>query len=246
MALIVKGRLFSKENSVICIPIVDTSYEDIIESARTIAANGIEMAEWRADFFSELMDTDRLADILLALKSIFSRTIFLVTLRSSNQGGNLSISTEELQRFLLFIGQSRCPDLIDVEYFSHVNPQALIRKIQGNGVNVIASYHDKGSPASDVCFRLLETIYSSDPDIIKLSVTPKSSDDVFELGRGVTLFNREHHSTLAITGMGKYSKMTRVFPEEFCSSINFSYMEKPSCQGQIKVDKFKKIRDLLT
>lgn len=153
---------------------------------------------------------------------------------------------EEIQRLLLFIGQSRCPDLIDIEYFSHVNPKELIKKIQGNGVNVIASHHDKQAPSGEVCFKLLETIHSSDPDIIKLSVIPKGPEDMFELGRGAALFSRKYNDILAVMGMGRSGKMTRIFPEEFFSSICFSYMEKPSCRGQIEVEKLEKIRDLLT
>ena len=54
----------------ICIPIVDENTEEIIETVRKIKLSGADLVEWRADFFKDIEDFDKLRQVLEILREI--------------------------------------------------------------------------------------------------------------------------------------------------------------------------------
>lgn len=241
MPLIIKGKIIDKSSPKICVPIVERSYEDIIAMATRLTVMGTEMVEWRADFFEDLFDKEKLKKLLGALRSMFKDIIFLVTVRSIGEGGRVSMEEEDKRELLTDIARTRCPDLMDVEYFQYTRPDTLIKDIQGMGVSVITSHHDfKKTPKKSVCLRLLEQMETADADIIKLCTMPQNSGDVFELGSASNeFFEKNPGVNLIIISMGNPGVITRIAPGAFNSSVSFGSVDKTSAPGQVEYNRLK-------
>lgn len=246
MPLIIKGKLLDKTSPVICVPIVDSNHDDIIDSASRIAGRRVDMVEWRADFYEDLFDKEELLRTLTALKGILSDTIFLTTVRTGAEGGEVDLAEEEMMDLLTTIAGSRCPDLMDVEYFQYANPKGIISEIQSRGIGVIASHHDfEKTTSKAVNLRLLEEMEKADPDIVKLCMMPTSPGDVFEMGAAAAEFNDKNPSVpLIVVSMGKMGVISRIAPSSFASSVTFGTIEKASAPGQIEFDKLKEILEI--
>lgn len=243
MSLIIKGKIIDENNPKICVPIVERTYDDIIAKATELTVKRVEMVEWRADFFEGLFCKEEMSKLLLALKSMFKDTIFLVTVRSVSEGGQVSMDEDEMEELLLSIASSRCPDLLDVEYFTYTKPNELIKNIQTKGISVIASHHDfKKTPNKNVCLRLLEQMESADADIIKLCAMPENTKDVFELGRaaGEFIMTRPGFPMIVIA-MGNPGVLSRIAPGAFGSCVTFGSVDKSSAPGQVEFEKLKEM-----
>lgn len=243
MPLIIKGKIIDKSSPKICVPIVDRTYEDIIARATALTVKRVEMVEWRADFFEGLFDKEELTKLLGALKSMFKDTIFLVTVRSQREGGEISLDEEEMRELLMNIASTRCPDLMDMEYFTYQNPRDVIKDIQSKGIGVIASHHDfSKTPKKSVCLRLLEEMESADPDLVKLCTMPENQGDVFELGSAANEFYMANPgSDLIIISMGNPGVITRICPGAYHSSVTFGSVDKTSAPGQVEYDRLKEL-----
>lgn len=243
MSLIIKGKIIDENNPRICIPIVERSYEDIIARATALTVKRVEMVEWRADFFEDLFNKDELTKLLGALRSMFKDTIFLVTVRTVEEGGQVAMDEDDRKSLLMDIASTRCPDLMDVEYFTYTRPEEIIKDIQSKGIGVIASHHNfNKTPKKSVCLRLLEQMESADPDAIKLCTMPLRSGDVFNLGGAADEFISERPGQpMIIIAMGNHGVITRIAPGAFGSCVTFGSVDKASAPGQVEYDKLKEL-----
>lgn len=243
MPLVIKGKLIDKTSPVICVPIVEKNYDDIIAAATKLASKNIDMVEWRADYFDALLDEEERNKILSALKSILRSNIFLVTVRTKKEGGEAILEQDEMEKLLLSIARTRCADAIDVEYFTYANPQPLIATIQSGGALVIASHHDfEKTPSKNVCYRFLEEMGKADPDIVKLCVMPNDNSDVFELGLAGAEFNSKYPQIpTVIISMKDIGVITRIVPGAFSSCISFGAVGKTSAPGQVEYNSLKEL-----
>lgn len=238
MPLVIKGRLIDKSTPTVCVPIVDSAYEDIMGTARRLVIKDVAMVEWRADHFDGLTDPDRLLSALQGLKAILSDRIFLVTVRTVREGGKADLSEQEMEELLCDIAGSRCPDIVDVEYFTYSNPAGLIEKIQQTGTAVIASHHDfDKTPTQGVMVRIMEEMQKADPDIIKLCVMPKRPEDVMALLGAVGEFERSNPGLVLMPiSMGKLGVITRIAAQVFGGAITFAAFDQASAPGQIRYE----------
>lgn len=239
MPLIVKGKLIDKSSPVVCVPIVESRHEDIMDAARRLVVKNVDMVEWRADHFEGLLDADALHTALEGLKQILGDTVFLVTVRTVAEGGNADLSEQDMRELLLDIASCRCADIMDVEYFTYTDPQEVVSAIQQTGCNVIASHHDfDKTPSQGVMARLMEEMQKSDPDIIKLCVMPKCMEDVMALIGAVGQFEREYPGNVLMPiSMGKLGVITRIAAQAFDSAITFASVEKESAPGQVQYER---------
>ena len=100
--------------------------------------------EWRADFFEELMNPEACQNVLEALAEILGETPLLFTIRTSEEGGNITISLEDYAACNINIAKrQKRQTLVDVEVMSNSEEKKkLVAELQKEGVKVIASSHD--------------------------------------------------------------------------------------------------------
>ncbi len=248
MPVIIKGRLIDAKNPVICVPITDVTEPEILSHAKALASSGVEMIEWRADFFEGIKTPEKVQSVLDRLREITTETILVVTVRSRDQGGRCTMSQDERKTLLLSISQAHAADLIDVEYLSYENPGRLIERLHERGALVIASHHDfSETPPRKVMRELLSQMADVDADIVKLAVMPLDMQDVSNLLSITELFSSDHTGVPVITmSMGSMGVLSRVGGFMFGSAVTFAADgDASSAPGQLPYDDVKTIIEKL-
>ena len=235
MPIIVKGKYLDGKPPIVCVPVIEKSFAGIISQVTKLVDESVPMIEWRADYFEELSDTDRVKALLENLLDITKDTLFLVTVRSKTEGGCCEFSKEEIASVLEAISEAHVADFIDVEYFFLEDAKALISRLQHNGALVIASHHDFfETKRADVLEAQLYEMKEGDADIVKLAVYPQNFSDVLTLMEVSKVYSEKNPSVpLIAISMGETGFLSRVAGEIFGSVITFGTEGQSSAPGQI-------------
>lgn len=140
--LCIKGKIIGKGKPLVCVPVMESSKEEILRETRRLEEAHTEMIEWRVDAFENVESPNAIREILNEMKHIIRESILVYTFRSKNQGGCKALSTADIYDIHQVAAESDVVDFIDVEYFEAKNPQKEIAMLQEMGVYVIASHHD--------------------------------------------------------------------------------------------------------
>ena len=235
MPIIIKGKMLDHGAPMVCVPVCDRKKADIIENVDALVASGVEMIEWRADFYEALFDEDELRQMLQLLRDKTADTILLVTVRTTAEGGEVSLSEEERVALLTRIAQAHSADLIDMEFFTYENPTALIHSLQEQGALVVCSHHnfDK-TPSIDEMLQRLENMAQADADMVKLAVMPQKIKDMLDLLEVTEEFKfRNREMPLITMSMGHLGVLSRISGEIFGSCVTFGAGKAASAPGQM-------------
>ncbi len=226
----------------ICVPIVDETLEQIIETAWKIKFSVADLVEWRADFFEDVNDFEKIKDVLKHLKDILEMPI-LFTLRTANDGGKTNIDIKDYVKINSEVSSLQMADIIDVELSSgSENVKKIVELARKNDVKTIVSHHRKDTPTKDEIVEMLKTMQDFNPDMVKIALSPKSNKDVIALLSAMDEMT-ENFAKIPIIAisMTNIGVITRVSQEMFNSSITFASLDKCSAPGQIGVDEMKTI-----
>ena len=226
----------------ICVPIVDETLEQIIETAWKIKFSVADLVEWRADFFEDVNDFEKIKDVLKHLRDILEMPI-LFTLRTATDGGNTDIDIEDYVKINSEISSLQMADIIDLELSGgSENVKKIVELARKNDVKTIVSNHRKDTPTTDEIVEILKTMQDFNPDMAKIALTPKSNKDVIALLSAMDEMT-ENFAKIPIIAisMTNIGVITRVSQEMFNSSITFASLDKCSAPGQIGVDEMKTI-----
>lgn len=238
----------------ICVPIVETTQEQILNQAQEIAREPVDLAEWRADFYEDAGSIEKTALTASLLQSILGKIPILFTFRTAKEGGAREIAFEQYRELLLHMAKSGCIDLIDVEVFRGYDKmqrkrrewkvadscnreiQQMVKELAKN-VIVIGSFHNfKETPSREEILKRIFFIEKIGAAIPKIAVMPGEPEDVICLMETTLLAGRLMADKPVITmAMGPLGKVTRMAGESFGSAVTFGCMGKASAPGQIEV-----------
>ena len=243
----VKNHTISSQKSIICVPVIKTTADEILSEIKQDIDAGAEFIEFRADFFKDLTEKDKLLDLLKKIEILCKDTIILFTIRSKNEGGQIQIEENELISLLEFVSATGCVDFIDVEIDGYKNSAALISHIQKNGTYVIASNHNFSSTYNeDQIISIFEKMYNAKADIQKIAMMPQNKMDVLNTLRALSAFYDKYQDALAVAiSMGEYGKASRVCGGLFGSCMTFAAMKDASAPGQVAFDDMKALLRVL-
>ena len=232
----------------ICVPIVGTSKEAIINEAKTFSSLPVDVVEWRVDWFDDVFDTVKVVDTAKELREVLGNTPILFTFRTSKEGGEKEITPVEYANLNITVAQSGYVDLIDVEAFTgDVIVTQIIEKAHAYGVKIIASNHDfHKTPAKDEIVRRLCKMQELGADIPKIAVMPQNKQDVLNLLSATLEMSEQHGDTPIITmSMSGTGVVSRLGGESFGSAITFGAASKASAPGQIGVKELEKVLSII-
>lgn len=243
---------FDTEIPKICIPIVGTKEEEIIKTAEELVAAKVDLIEWRADYCSCILEDERLCLFLQKLRRSTGSIPLLFTIRTTAEGGELTISFEQYIHTLQVAAQSECVDYIDVEMFwwdralseSESVTEGTIREaVQAlqQHVQVIGSYHDfRGTPQEMQITKRLLAMHENGADIPKMAVMPQRKEDVLALMCATLQAKRQIPDTPVITmSMGALGSVSRVAGANFGSAVTFGCYGETSAPGQIPLEELR-------
>lgn len=244
----VRGLTIGSNPPRIIVPIVESSYAEILAQAEDLQVMQIDMVEWRADYFDEVFDSGRLLYTLSGLRSVLEDIPLLFTFRTRAEGGEKDISPQDYLALNTAVAQSGKVDLIDVEvFFGGDLAQRNIDAIHEAGVLVVGSNHDfHATPSKEEMIRRLRNMQEMRADIPKLAVMPTSTGDVLTLLAATNEMYEQYADRPIITvSMSPQGLISRLYGEVFGSAMTFAAAGQVSAPGQIPVKQLTKVLEII-
>lgn len=232
----------------ICVPIVGITEEEIINEAKEIRGLEADIVEWRADWYEDVFDSDKVIQVLEKIRYELGDKPILFTFRTAKEGGERAIADLQYLDLNKKVADSKQADLIDVEIFSEEScVKAIIEYAHQNHVYIIASNHDfEKTPAQEEIVARLTKMQEMGADVLKIAVMPQTKRDVITLLAAteemVTNYARQPVVTMSMSGQGLVSRLSG---EIFGSAMTFGAAKKISAPGQIPVKELEKVLNIL-
>lgn len=220
----------------ICVPDIGKTKEEILSQAQEYKSLPMDILEWRADWFEDVNDTEKVLDVLKELRAILPDTPLLFTFRTKKEGGVLEFNIDDYTALNIAVANCGLADLIDVEIFTGDDlVKKMIDSIHASGTKVIASNHDfdKTPAASDLVYRMRK-MQDFNADILKIAMMPQNTKDVITLLSATeemkSCYSDRPLITMSMAGPGSIS---RVAGEFFGSAVTFGAGQAASAPGQL-------------
>ena len=83
---------------------VEVTQEDILEEGEKLAlSKGVDLIEWRIDFYDESSDISKILQTASLLRTVVGKKPLLATFRTKNEGGNKQIEESAYKDMLIAI-----------------------------------------------------------------------------------------------------------------------------------------------
>lgn len=217
----------------ICVPITAPLLDQLEEEAKLAAQLPADLYEFRIDHYRE--------DVPQALKCL-SRLLphpILLTLRTKSQGGELELTHEEYERWLMDLIEAggKGFKLIDIEIScGETAVRRLVSAAHKHGLIAVISHHDfQHTPRQSEMLALLRQMKSLGADLPKLAVMPSTAEDVLALMAATLIASREI-GPIATMSMGQLGKVSRLCGELTGSAMTFAAGARPSAPGQLPAE----------
>ncbi len=232
----------------ICVPIVGADKEEILTAAQNIQDSRADFTEWRADWFAQVQDLQKVKQILAELRGILGQIPLLCTFRTKQEGGEKQVGLQAYTAFYESVVQTGLADLIDVELSAgDTAVRQLVAAAHANGVKVIASSHDfHHTPPKEEIIQKLCKMQELGADLIKAAVMPQNREDVLTLLSATEQMCRESARCPVITmAMGAAGVISRICGETSGSAVTFAAIGKTSAPGQMQAEELAQILSVL-
>jgi 3-dehydroquinate dehydratase I len=239
----VRGKQIGGEQPCICTPIVGASMEQILSETEEICRKGPDIIEWRADFFKDICDPQKVLETALAIRKIAGEIPILFTIRSEKEGGN-PIPLTETEKIQLFteVCKSQLVDMIDYELLYEKELASLRQVSKEYGIRMIMSYHNFSStPQKEEIVQKMLKAESYGADIAKVAVMPASPQDLLVLFHATQEARSQLSIPLITMSMGGLGVITRLAGWMFGSAVTFAVGQNSSAPGQIPIEDLKEV-----
>lgn len=224
------------------VPITAKTREQAIAQAKVIAANAdADLAEFRIDLLNFANDTKQVIALGHELKQILGAKPMIATIRTHNEGGQLTISDAEYGKTYQAYLQQPFMDMLDVEMFRDQQiVKNTVKLAHAKKVLIVMSNHDfkKTPPEAEIIKRLLKQDELG-ADILKIAVMPQNKQDVFTLMNATLNVSQQSKKPLLTMSMGKLGTISRIATANMGGSFSFGMIGEASAPGQIDVTQLK-------
>lgn len=224
------------------VPITAKTKEQAIAQAKVIAANAdADLAEFRIDLLNFANDREQVIALGQELKQILGAKPMIATIRTHNEGGQLTISDADYGKTYQAYLQQPFMDMLDVEMFRDQQiVKNTVKLAHAKKVLIVMSNHDfqKTPPEAEIIKRLLKQDELG-ADILKIAVMPQSKQDVFTLMNATLNVSQQSKKPLLTMSMGKLGTISRIATANMGGSFSFGMIGEASAPGQIDVTQLK-------
>lgn len=236
--IIVRDLLIGNGEPKICVPIVSTTKNEILNDIEQINKCDHDLIELRIDYFENFFEINQILELLKEIRKIYFKPI-IFTLRTKNEGGLIDINDENYFEINNYIAKCKLVDFIDIELFK---PEYIIKKFikiaHENNVKVILSNHYflKTPAKEEILSRMLKMQFLG-ADITKIAVMPLSENDILTLlSASLEMKNAKGDRPFIALSMGSLGVISRVAAQLFGSCITYASLNKISAPGQLSVE----------
>lgn len=232
----------------ICVPLVGKTREELIEEILELKEISLDLVEWRADFYEDVENIDKVKETLKELRKLLLNTPILFTFRSRKEGGEKEVTVEYYRELKKEISTTKLADLIDVELFTGDEVvKDIVNSAHNSDVKVVMSNHDffKTPPQEEIVSRLRK-MQDLGGDLPKIAVMPQSKGDVLVLLSATYEMSEKYADRPIITmSMAGDGVISRLSGEVFGSALTFGAAKKASAPGQIEVKDLSSVLHIL-
>ncbi len=257
----VRNMILQPGRPKVAVPIISSRPVDIIEECESLKDLPCDMVEWRADYYlSEIEDADGylsdmngyldMVKILDDLNYIADDKPLIFTIRSKAQGGQVSLTKEQIENLYGIAAQTGLVDFIDIEFmdngsFLHeVWMREMIDEAHKHNVKVILSYHDHDKmPSPTELVNLVKEMYKLGADICKVAAMSADKIDTENLLKATAYLTKNNIGPLVMIAMGTAGMAARVAAGKYGSCITFAAGKGSSAPGQADTHTMKKWLD---
>lgn len=199
--------------------------------------DGADIIEWRADF----LPVDEILTVAPVIFEKFAGREVIFSLRTSEQGGQISLTSQAYVDLLKSIQTLYQPDYLDFEYYAH---QEVFDQMTEYSNLILSYYNFERTP--EQLMTMFSELTALSPRVIKFCVQPNNQQDVLDLmnfTRGFKTLNpNQDYVSIA---MGEYGQVTRIFGQLFGSSWSSVKVDESLTSGQLSLLETKQILDIL-
>lgn len=220
----------------IVVPVMPRSLEEA-QAIDISRFHGVDIIEWRAD----VLPKDDIITVAPAIFEKFAGHEIIFTIRTSKEGGQLTLTSEEYVGLICEIDAIYHPDYIDFEYYSHKDVFSQMLDFP----NLVLSYHNFEEMPEDI-MEIFSELTSLAPRVVKIATMPKTEQEVLDLmnyTRGFKSINPEQE--FATMSMGKLGRISRLASDLVGSSWTFASLDQASAPGQVSLNNMKLIQEVL-
>jgi 3-dehydroquinate dehydratase I len=222
----------------VCAPLVGATREALLEEAALVRAAGPDIFEWRVDFFRELGDAKAVVDAAQALRRALPGIPLLFTRRSATEGGQrVAITEEAVVGIYEAVCAAGCAELVDYEMSNAQARMAAVREAsRRHGIGLVCSFHDfQQTPSAAALAAQFQRAQELGADVAKVSVMPKSPEDVLTLLAATLKASQALDIPLISMSMGALGALSRISGFAFGSALTFGVGAGSSAPGQMPI-----------
>ena len=228
-------------------PIVGRTREEIVSLGKDLSAMKLDVVEWRADFYEDVFDIDKVLETLAVLRKAIGGKPLLFTFRTKKEGGEKDIDMDLYTRLNTAVAKSGNADAVDVEIFSGDD---IVRKnidaIHAAGKVVVGSNHDfDKTPSKPELVYRLRKMQDLGADLPKIAVMPQTKADVLTLLSATEEMMRYADRPIITMSMSSIGVISRFCGEVFGSAMTFGAVGQVSAPGQIPVEQLSQSLQIL-
>lgn len=232
----------------ICIPITESTRDEIVARAGEFASLRADMVEWRIDFFTG--GEEEIAGIAAQVKQALAGKELIATLRTMAEGGEENGSRFDYRSVLTGLAEGAAA-YVDVEVRRGQDVVAAVRAAAAKaGTRVIGSCHDfDRTPPEEEIVAVLTEARELGADIGKFACMPGGEEDtgredVERLLAATEEMKKRYPDFPIITmSMGECGKDSRRYGGLYGSAVSFACVGKPSAPGQTTLDELNGVFD---
>ena len=247
-AVTVKNITFQEGETLICVPLIGKTLDEILGNAHGLVDAGADIIEWRVDHFTQVREMAQVMAALAEIRGALKALPLLFTFRSKKEGGETELSDDAYFALNREAARSGLVDIIDVELFNdEAQIRALVDDAHAAGVKVIMSNHDfhKTPAQEDIIYRL-RRMQELGADIPKIALMPTCRQDVLTvLSATVDMAEKYADRPIITMSMGKTGVTSRLTGEAFGSAATFGAVKTASAPGQISVSDLRTVLTII-
>ncbi|MFH0860951.1 MAG: type I 3-dehydroquinate dehydratase [Candidatus Altiarchaeota archaeon] len=217
----------------VCVPLIDRSVEAMVESAKSLKADLVEL---RLDYLEDTGGLDRLSKI---------KTPKIVTCMPKWEGGKFQGSEED--RVALLKRTLNFADYVTVELKTEsALRDSLIKEAKKSKVKVIIAFHDfKRTPGETEIRATLEEEVKAGADIAKVAYMPANYGDVLRVMQ--VLVDKPVKIPIIALSMGELGSISRIMGPVMGAYLTFASASKgrESAAGQLTIDEIRRMAGII-
>lgn len=255
-----KAVIKSGTRPLVCVPLMGGYDQEILSHLQNIIREAeetrIDIVEFRADYYDELMDFPKLKDILVKVREALGDKVLLFTIRSPREGGVDREYPKTIQEINSFVIENKLADMVDVELASvdraesvdmAVEMPDIVKLANQHSVRIIMSNHDfDKTPAREEISSRLIRMQQLGADVAKIAVMPHSKKDLETLLSATVDVHMKGLGTPVVSmSMGELGVQSRILGEIYGSAITFGCIGQASAPGQLQVKDLNEMLDMI-